>query len=317
MSLLQSDLPVGQTLEMPCNNLLRTDFHTIAESSLAASDSVSALYFVDHIRGGFITDNDGSLSKPFADIPTAIAAAVTAGLVIVQLQLAAGTYSEAVAVPEGLSVSFCAWDFSDQNQVVLGGDITATAAVGQANLAFFNVFVTAANITTAVPASQDMVCLFEGCFEAANISGRNLTLQFHQTTLAGAVSADGSCTIIWDGHSWSYWLQLATSLPPGAVFYFRDAGHDTYATSVTVNGVTVGSVAFVPVALPTLVGQGDRVDIQVTDPAVQDFICGIHGVGTAGTVTVWLRNLSRVSQNFNEACLFLIHHELMVAEPAP
>jgi hypothetical protein len=114
-------------------------------------------------------------------------------------------------------------------------------------------------------------------------------------------------------------LQVAPTIaPPGFTRQFLDAGHDTYNRALTINGLAIGTTGFVTMAVSTgvFVRTEDQAQVKVLDPAIQDFICGVHGVGP-GSVTCWITNLSRVSTNFNEAIQLLIHHNDMIAEPAP
>lgn len=317
-SIVTTELPADMTLEMPCNNMLRVDMRTASTSSLLGNGGkIHQTLFVDAVN--FAAAGDGSLMKPFQTLQAAINYAVAQAWTAVQLLIAPATYAAAVAVPDGLAVVFQGWDNCQQaGQVVLGGDITVVGGVGSnGTVGFSNVVITAATISTVNPATQDMWVSLQNTFCSAQIIAFNLTIEAKQSTIGADATANGGCTMRWDGASWAYTLQTTPVFPPGTNHLFFDAGHDTYQRSLTVNGVAIGTTAFVPMAVPTLVGQNDRVAIQVDDPAVQDFICGIHGVGVAGTVTAWITNLSRVSTNFNEAISLLIHHEQMVAEPAP
>jgi hypothetical protein len=279
----------------------------------AADIKVSNIMFVD--AGAVALGANGSLSHPFTSIQPAIAAMVAAGWVAGTIRLATATYIDPVAIPIGLAVSFDGWD--PQAPAILGGDITITGGIGSSDLvSFTNCTIVAANITAADPLTQDLQLLFDKTFNSAAITSFNALLTYFQSTQGGAITCTG-LTISWDGYSWARTLQVAPAIVPAAYTrQFFDAGHDTYQRSLTLAAVAIGTTAFQSMVVPDYVRADDFVQMQVLDPSVRDFICGVHGVD-AGAVVVWLTNLSRVSTDFDEAILLLVHHEAMVAEPPP
>ena len=283
----------------------------------AADVVVSNIMFVD--AGAPAAGQNGSLSHPFTTIQPAIAAMVAAGWIAGTLRIATATYIDPVAIPIGLAVSFEGWDA--QAPVLLSGDITITGGIGSSDLvSFTNCVVLAANITAADPLTQDIQLLFDHTFNSAAITSFNALLTYMQSTQGGAITCTG-LTISWDGYSWARTLQVAPAIVPAAYTrQFFDAGHDTYQRSLTAAAVPlfpdVGSTVFVDMVVPDYVRADDYVSIQVQNPAVRDFNCGVHGV-SAGVVTVWLTNLDRVALDFDEPILLLVHHEAMVVEPPP
>ena len=279
---------------------------------------VERVLFVDQVNFGAVPD--GTLAAPFATIQAALNYA--AGLLwdTVQLQLATAVYADPVNIPQVLTfTSFVSWDPSQNVGPVLGGDITVTANPAQASvLSLVGCTVSAANITTANPATQDLTLLLLDTFQGAAVTANNLYIEMFHTEQAGNLTGTASVFTVWDGFSWARTLQAAPVISPGYNRLFLDAGHDTYNRSLTVNGLAIGTTAFVTMAVSTgaFVRTEDQAQVKVIDPAIQDFICGVHGVGP-GSVTCWITNLSRVSTNFAEAIQLLIHHNNMVAEPAP
>lgn len=273
---------------------------------------------VDAVNFSAVGVANGTLAAPFETIQEAIDAAVTRGMASVLLLIAPATYATPVAIPLSLTnVTFHGWD--PTFPAILGGDITVTApSVGNAPAIYFtNCTITAAALQTAA-ADQNIFFGFDHSYCSAVIAANDLVLEYQQSTQGGNVVANGSCSVRWDGPSWAYTLQAAPSFPLGTTNLFFDAGHDTYQRSLVKNGLAIGTTGFVTMAVnPLYVKQGDRVSIQVDDPAIQDFICGIHGVGVPGSITAWITNLSRVSTNFAESIRLLVHHDLMVVEPAP
>lgn len=258
----------------------------------------------------------GTLGAPYQTIQQAINRAVVLGWTFVQVLLAPGTYADPVAIPNGMAVTFHGWDL--EAPTLMGGDITITGGVGSFDLiAFSNIQVSAANIATAAP-NQDIGLQFHNCMNGAIVRGFNVYIWLDETSQDNNVVAGGGTFISYDGYSWARTLQSNPVLPAGYTRQFVDAGHDIYARALTINGLAIGATGFVTMAVSTgvFVRTADHASVKVVDPAIQDFICGVHGVG-AGTVTCWITNLSRVSTNFNEAIELLIHHNDMIAEPAP
>jgi hypothetical protein len=279
---------------------------------------VERVLFVDAVNFGAVPD--GTLSAPFATIQAAINFA--AGLLwdTVQLQLATAVYADPVNIPQVLTyTSLVSWDTSQNVGPVLGGDITVTADPLLASvLSIIGCDVSAANIATANPATQDLTLLLSSTFQGAAVNANNVYIELFHSEHGGNISGTASVFTAWDGWSWARTLQANPVISPGYSRLFLDAGHDTYNRSLVVNGLAIGNTAFVTMAVSTgaFVRTEDQAQVKVVDPAIQDFICGVHGVGP-GSVTCWIRNLSRVSTNFNEAIQILIHHNNMVAEPAP
>jgi hypothetical protein len=260
----------------------------------------------------------GTLGAPFQTCQAAINAAVALGWTFVQLLIAPATYADPILVPANFDIVFHGWD--EFAGPTLGGDITLTGGIGSSNLTVFtNCVITAANIIAANPATQDIDVSLISTFNSAAVTGFNVFLRSRWSTQGGNVTANGGLFTSWDGFSWARTLQVAPVIaPPGFTRQFLDAGHDIYQRALTINGLAIGTTGFVTMAVSTgvFVRTEDQAQVKVLDPAIQDFICGVHGVGP-GSVTCWITNLSRVSTNFNEAIQLLIHHNDMIAEPAP
>lgn len=266
----------------------------------------------------FSATPDGSFGAPYQTCQGAINAAVAGGANFIQLLIAPSTYADPINIPNGIDVTFHGWD--EFASPVLGGDITIVGGIGSSNsMQFTNCLITATNITAANPATQDISLEFHGTFNSANVTGFNVNLFYRWSTQGGNVLANGGLFTSWDGFSWARTLQGGPTIaPPGYGRQFLDAGHDIYSRSLTINGLAIGATGFVtmPISTGAYVRAGDHAQIRVNDPAIQDFICGVHGVGP-GSVTAWITNLSRGSTNFAEGIQVLIHHNDMIAEPAP
>jgi len=319
-TILITDLPVDMTLEMPVNNLLRADFKTADPSSLIGNGGkIFQTLFVDAVH--WSATADGSIMKPFQTLQQAINYAVAQAWTAVELLIAPATYAAAVAVPADLIVVFQGWDDTQIGPgVILGGDITVVGGVGSSGyVGFANVLITAATISTVDPMTQDMFCAFRNTYNSASILGFNVILEYKQSTQGGDVLANGSCACRWDGPSWAYTLQVAPNFALAPTHAYFDAGHDTWRTNVDVAGpLAVGATAFTDVAFPpSWLQLFDRVQVQIANPMIVDCLIGVHGVKAAGVVTCWLTNLSRVAGVFSEDCVFLVHHDQMVGEPAP
>jgi len=319
-TVLLSDLPAGQTLDMPCNNLLTTRMQTATMASLIGNGGkIFQTLFVDAVN--WSATAGGSIMKPFQTLQQAIDFAVVQTWSAVELLIAPATYAAAVAVPADLIVVFQGWDDTQIGPgVILGGDITVVGGVGSTGyVGFANVLITAATISTVDPLTQDMYCAFRNTFNSAQLIGFNLVVEYKQSTQGADVTANGGCAFRWDGPSWAYTLQVAPSLPAASTHNYFDAGHDTWRTNVDYAGpLAIGATAFIDVAFPpTWLQLFDRVQVQIANPMIVDCLIGVHGVKAAGVVTCWLTNLSRVAGVFGEDCVFLVHHDQMVGEPAP
>lgn len=311
-TILTSELPAQQTLEMPCNNLLTTVFRTATAASLGLSNALTRVLFVDGTIGTAL--GDGSIGNKVATIPQAIALAVANGWGNVQLMISPGTYATAVVCPISLSVVCNGWDVTALDQPILGGAWTFTGA-GTAQVGFVNCLVTAPSINAA---AQDLTLFAWHSSLSCAVNGATITLEYHDTEQSGNVTASAILQTFFDGPAWSKTLTVNPAFLQTTTYTrtFGDAGHDTEDANVTVNGVAIGTTVPVVVPVPAFVRPGDRVQVQVDDPSIVDFrLEGVHGVAQ-GAVTVWLTNISRVSTNFDEPCLFTVHHIAMTDEPA-
>ena len=309
-SILTSQLPAGQTLDMPCNNLLTTTMQTATPGSLGIGGSITRVLRVDGTLG--TAGGDGSLGNPFATIPQAVASAVTRGWGNVQLFIAPGTYPASVVVPISLQLICSGYDSTGVDMPVLSGAFSFSGA-GAGTLGFTDCLVSAPTIDAGV---QDLFLIAWRSIISSAVTGANLTCEWHDSIQSGNVTAAAILTTLFDGPGWAKTLDVDPTFLAGTVYgrTFSDAGHDVVTANVTRNGLAIGSSDFVNVGLPNFVRADDRVQLQVDDPTVQDFRVELHGV-TANTAVVYLTNLSRVSTNFDEPCLFTVHHQLMFTEP--
>lgn len=315
-SILVTDMPVDLTLEMPCNNMQRVDFRTAAATSLTGNGGkIFQTLFVDAVNFAAV-GADGSLLKPFQTLQQAIDYAALQTWSAIELLIAPATYAAAVSVPDGMFVAFQGWDLSAQGpQVILGGDITVVGGVGSNGVvSFSNCQIFAANISSAVPANQDLWVTFVNCYVLAVVRGFNTTIELWNSILDGDAAPLGGILYRWDDSSWAKTISLSPVFPVASSHLYFGAGHDTYARNLTKAALAIGTTGFVSMAVPAYVHQGDRVSLQVSNPAVQDFICGVHGV-LDGAVTAWITNLSRVIPDFDEPILLLVHHDQMAVEP--
>jgi hypothetical protein len=269
---------------------------------------------VDSTNG--VLAGPGTFSAPFLTVQAAIDYAELHTYGNVLILIAPGTYNGTVAIPGDLTVTIHGWD--QQTVTILGGSITIIGGVASYNLlSFTNCDIQAGSIATVDPATQDLGLSFTNCTNGAAISGFNIYCWYKQSAQNANITAAGNLSTSWDGYSWARTLQFGpVFFPANYTRQFLDAGHDTYGRSITINGLAIGATGFVTAAVPAYIRDADRVQIQVADPSIQDFICGIHGV-TAGNIVVWITNLSRVSTNFAEAVALTIHHLDMISEPAP
>jgi hypothetical protein len=276
---------------------------------------VAQTLFVDAVN--FSATPTGTLQAPFQTIQAAVNQAVANAWTQVQIMVAPSTYADPIAIPLALEmVIIQGWGPATfLLGTIIGGDITYTSlAAGWGNLILRNLNVTALNIATANPLVEDLYVQLDHCESAAAIAAFNLDLALWHSNQTGTATAGGALSVEFDGYSWSRHVQ-ATPAFVGAGSYTRnffDDGHDVVPVTATVNGVGIGTTAFLDFAAP-LVLVNDHVTCRVTNPAARDFIIGGHCC-TAGQATIWLTNLSRVSTNFADDIELLIHHNGMQQE---
>jgi hypothetical protein len=284
----------------------------------STSVPVAQTLFVDAIN--FSATATGNFGSPFRTIQQAITQAVTNGWTAVQIMAAPATYADPIAIPLALElVIIQGWGPPTfLVGTIIGGDITyASIAGGWANLHLRDVNVTAANITVLNP-GEDLYVSLENCECAAAIAAFNLDLALWDTNQTGAATAGGGLSVEFDGYSWARHVQATPPFTAVGIYgrNFFDAGHDTYQTALTSLAVPVfpaaGSTVFETFAVP-LVTEQDHVSTIAISPAATDFIIGGHTC-TAGNVTIWLTNLSRVAGNFADDIELLIHHHGMQEE---
>lgn len=282
----------------------------------STSVPVAQTLFVDAVN--FSGTATGAFGSSFQTIQQAINQAVTNGWTFAQIILAPATYIDPVAIPAGLQLAFAGW--SQNAPTILSGNITIVGGIGSSDqVTFENCLIFAANITAADPLTQDIDLNFYASECFAVISGFNVLCDWRASTQGGNINAGGSLSTSWDDWSWSHTLNAAPVFTAGGLYSrnFWGAGHDTYQRALIAAGVpvfpAVGSTVFVAMAVPAYIRADDTVQIQVMDPAIQDFTCAVHGVDNA-SVVVALTNLSRVGGNFNDAIKLTIHHEAMIVE---
>jgi hypothetical protein len=260
----------------------------------------------------------GTFAAPFQTLQAAINHAAALAWPGVMLLIAPGTYPDDISIPAGIDVIFHGWD--EAASAVLSGDTITCNGDGAPIICFSNCTIYATTITSADPFADAISLRFFCCLNAANITGLNVLLEFYKTNHYGDITANNTLNIVWDGWSWAelVWAWPVPITPANYTRSFVDAGHDTYVFPLVANGLAVGATAFMTSTIGdgSLVRADDHAQIRVDDPTVQDYICGVHGCG-AGTVTVWLTNLSRNPGNFAESAEIVIHHNEMMEETAP
>lgn len=316
-NVLTTQLPPGQTMYVPSNDRLTAQMQSADASTLGLTGKINQLLFVDSVNGVGVVSPDGSIGKPFAAIAPALAYAVAQTWTEVQLQLAPGTYPGNFTVPAALASAVVAgWEAAESAQnVLVGGTITVEPG---ARATFQNCQLTGPALNVPVVGVDALQATFENCVVANAISSAAANLEYRQSVQSGDILSTGLINIQWDGWSWARTLQVTPAIPAGAVRQFIDAGHSTYFGSLASNGVAIGTYAFGTIAVPAAyLLASDRVEIQVVTPATQDFVCNVHGVAPDGTIVYWVHNISRVSTNFADNVLILVHHQNMVDIPPP
>lgn len=278
---------------------------------------VAQTLFVDAVN--FAPVPTGTLAAPFQTVQQAIDQAVLNAWTQVQIIVAPATYADPINIPLALEMVIIeGWGPTTfLLGTILGGNITyASQAGGWANLILRDVTVTAASITTLNAANEDLTLALQDVICGAVVTAANIQLELFTSVQSADVTAAGGLNVNFDGFSWQRHLLMAPTFSAVGIYTrgFNDAGHDIYQRNLTVAAVAIGTTAFQAMAVPAYTRAGDAVSIQVIDPSIRDFICGVHGVD-AGSVVVWLTNLSRVSTDFDEPIQLLFHHNQMIIQP--
>jgi hypothetical protein len=328
-TVLVSDLPAGQTLEMPCNNLLSTTMHTVAPSSIGGATAVTKVLFVDALIGALTPTKDGSIGAPFATVQQAVdwtvAHPALGGDPIVMI--APGTYVDPIAIPIACAgIILQGWANVDAVNAPtdvpnLAGNIIITGGVGDPTpVHFANLFLGGTTIASNNTATIDLLVDFRNCFIAVTtIEAFNIDITLNQTDCAAAIAATGAGDVglTSDGYSWANIVRNAITITPSSYFRrFSDTGADQLNVTFSGTGIAIGATAVCPVVYGgARVGEFAIAAVGGITPAT-DFYLTFHHC-EADLVVFMLTNVSRVSTNFAEAGSVAIFHAGMASPPVP
>ncbi len=277
---------------------------------------VGMTLFVDGMNAA--AGADGSFAKPFATIQEAVNAAVAATWTDLLIYVAPGNYPGAINIPDTLfTTSIIGWNVGIQPatpRTLIWADITVNSQPFVIDSLIITDCQLLAGAIHTGGANQGLHVELVRTQCAAPITADTLEVWQVESVQTGAVTGNLSLATRFDPFSWT--SKVAFLVPYAPANYTRDfwgAGQNRFAHTLTVNGVAIGTTAFVNVAA-TDVRVGDWATLQVSNPAAVDFIAGFHS-SAAGQLTFWLTNLSRVSTNFAEACESLITHATMATQP--
>jgi hypothetical protein len=281
-----------------------------------AAAIVNQILFVDGVNGTG-TSTTGSQTDPFQTPQQAVNFAVANGWNEVQIQVAPGMYGDPILIPDTLFwTSIVGWNSGiqpSQPRTILWGDITIATGPGVSDaLQIVDCMVLAANIQTAAVNQGIYLSLIRSVCAAA-VQADILEVFQVDSSQTGNVTGIVSLATWFDSYSWAQKVNSgAVYAPANYTRTFRGPGENRYVHTLTINGVAIGTVGFVTVAVPD-VRAGDYAELQLTAPAAIDFIAGFHS-SAAGQLIFWLRNLSRASTNFAEPCESCITHADMATQ---
>jgi hypothetical protein len=329
MSVLTSQLAAGQTLEMPCNNLLTTTFQTVDASTIGGATAVTKVLFVDALIGAVTTTKTGTIGAPFATVQQAVdwtvAHPALGGDPIVMI--APGTYVDPIAIPIACAgITLQGWSNGDAVNAPtdvpnLAGNVIITSGVGDPTpVHFANLFLGGTTIAASNTATLDLQIDFRNCFIAVtSIDGLNIDITLMQTDCAADIVATGvgDVALTSDGYSWANLIRNDITITPSSYSRrFSDTGADQLNATFSATGVAIGSAAACPV-----VYAGARVGdfAMATDTGLSpatDYFLTFHHCET-DLVVFMLSNVSRVSTNFAESGSVAIFHASMASPPVP
>lgn len=323
-SFLTTELPAGQTLEMPCNNVPNQAFQTAATPSSLTSIPVTNVRFVD--SSAPLTGQAGTLDHPFRTIQQAVDSLVsnvtTSGIV----RIAPGGYAENISVPDSdmTTIVFEGWGkenpYSSANLPTITGDVTiAQKTVGSWVVCLAGLTLVG-NITTANTGTDDaIVKLSNVAYGPGTIEANDLTVHLvHTEFFSGTfIRGNASMDLTTDGYSWGQLVRAATTLAP--IDYtreFNDSGCDWAQSNLNVTGLAVGSSTTYDLTHSTA-RQGEFGAITKVGAApAADFMLTFSHTGT-GTFTVVLTNFSRLSGTFTDPVQTLVWHQSLPQIPEP
>lgn len=330
MSVVTSNLAAGQTLEMPCNNLLTTTMQTVDASTIGGQTGVTKVLFVDAAIGAVTTTKTGTIGAPFATVQEAVdwtvAHPALGGDPIVMI--APGTYAGAIAIPIACAgITLQGWCNADAVNAptdvpTLSGNIIITGAVGDPTpVHFANVFLSGTTIASNNTATIDLLVTFRNAFIATtSIDALNITITLTQCDCLANIIATGVGTVdlTSDGYSWANIVRNDITITPADYpRRFSDTGADQANVTFSATGIAIGTAAVCPVVYAgARVGDFAMALVGGVGAPATDFFLTFHHC-EADLVVFLLFNVSRVSTNFADAGAVAVFHASMASPPPP
>jgi hypothetical protein len=319
-TILVSDMPAGQTLDMPCNNLLTTIMHTVDASTIAGGNvAVTRVLFVD--AGASATGATGSLSHPFLTINAAILAAAALAVDSIIIKIAPGDYAELVVVGTSdlLCVSFDGWtsagpEAPNTNLPVLSGGMVIFPATG--GPATPDIFISNAYCTGTIGGymSSDIQIHMHNAHSIGSIEGATLNLYATVSNIAGIVGGSDDTNLYIDGYTWGRLVANNTSLAPATKFFY-DHGCDMASSALNVTGLAIGSSQ--EVAFPHPITRNNEFAIITKIGTAQtDYTLTFSHTETAAVHAI-ITNLSRMVGDFSDPVSTLVFHREIPSLPPP
>jgi hypothetical protein len=287
---------------------------------ISSNVRVNGVYFVDlRYAPGIAADRNGSMNAPFLTLQEAFDAAVANGLDDVIVMVAPGRYSGAVLIPMLDHVTVSGWANAAHSFVEtthIDGAIEIVGGVGSSfPCEFTNVFVDSPTIT-ADAANHDLDLYFVNAHCTSSISGANVGVSLIDSDNFGDITGTTSLSIACDGYSWSTIVRLSVALSPANYSReFYDTAADYFVTTLTQDGIAIGTTTLVDVAVPG-VRAGEFAIGSAIDAVATDYAFSFHHT-TDGHVFFQVTNIGRVSTDFNEAFNVAVLHMNMAQVPAP
>jgi hypothetical protein len=274
--------------------------------------------FVD--ATGATAGQNGSLSHPYQTPNAAVLAVAAAGWNDAIIKIAPGSYATPIAVtgaPLLQSLIFAGWANMWPGTMLadmpgLDADISIDEGIA---VHFSQLHLSGTTISSTTPLTDDLEVAFTDCFLGANLSAHIIDVSFLHTNIEANITAATLAAVATDGFSWSSIVNNAVVITPADYpRQFLDTGaEELHAVTLGTTGLAIGASATIP--QPFIgVRPGEFAIACMALPVAADYTISFSHTDD-DLVYFRLRNDSRVSTNFAEACTIVVFHAGMPLHP--
>jgi len=249
-----------------------------------------------------------------------VAAVAAAGWNDAIIKIAPGNYLTGIAVtgaPSLTSLIFAGWANMWPAKMLadmpgLNGNISIDEGIA---VHFSQLHIGAPDISSTTPLTDDLEVTFTDCFVGSYVSAHNIDVSFLHTEMQGDIAAAVNATVATDGFSWSSIVNNAVVITPADYLrQFLDTGaEELHAVTLGTTGLAIGASVTIP--QPFIgVRPGEFAIACMALPVAADYTISFSHTDD-DLVYFRLRNDSRVSTDFAEACTIVVFHAGMPLHP--